>query len=189
MKIESFQNSSSLFHLHDEDENETISEISTPSPVKKISSTTSFREYRREGSLFVATDHYYGLGDSEIVFEKIGNEKNKIYFCPKEGAYYEIKRNGDYDIKEYIDLYVIQDIILDETTEKISKQELILKMSMNQVEIEDKFIQDLYIDTHHFIFHSKEEDSIFTKEHLRMKKMYIFAVESHHVPNPQQISM
>jgi hypothetical protein len=179
--------SSSIFHLQDEDENEIISEISTPSPVKKIDANIQFREYRREGSLFVATDDYYGLGDSEMVFEKLNG--GKIYFCPKVGSYYEMKRNGEYDVKEYLDLYVIHDIVLDEATEKISKQELILKMSLNQVEFEDKFIRDLYLDTYHFVYQAKEEDSLFMKEHLRMEKRYIFAVQSTQFPNPQQISI
>lgn len=180
--------SSSIFHFQ-EDENEIISEISTPSPVKKINADVQFREYRREGSLFVAMDVYYGLGDSEMVFEKLNGDNSKIYFCPKVGTYYEVKRNGEYDVKEYLDLYVIHDIVLDENTEKISKQELILKMSMQQVDFEDKFIQDLYLDTYHFVYQPKEEDSLFMKEHLRMQKRYIFAVESTHVPNSHQISM
>ena len=186
MKNFSLNASSSLFDLDDEDENEIISEISTPSPVKKIATDIQFREYNREGNIFVATDIYYHLGDSEMVLEK---KDGKISFCPNVGAYYEMKRNGEYDEKEYLDLYVIQDIVLDETTEKISKQELILKMSLNQVEFEDKFIQDLYLDTYHFVYQPKEEDSLFTKEHLRMKKKYIFAVESHHVPNPHHLSI
>lgn len=183
-----FNNSSSIFHFQ-EDENEIISEISTPSPVKKINTDIQFREYRREGSLFVATDVYYGLGDSGMVFEKLNGIKSKIYFCPKVGSYYEIKRNGEYDIKEYLDLYVIHDIVLDEGTEKISKQELILKMSLNQIEFEDKFIQDLYLDTYHFVYQPKEEDSFFMKEHLRMEKRYIFAVQSTQFSNSHQISI
>lgn len=183
------KNSTSIFHFQDEDENEIISEISTPSPVKKINTDIQFREYRREGSLFVATDVYYGLGDSEMVFEKLNGERNKIYFCPKVESYYEVKRKGEYDVKVYLDLYVIHDIVLDEATEKISKQELILKMSLNKVEFEDKFIRDLYLDTYHFVYQPKEEDSLFMKEHLRMEKRYIFAVQSTHIPNPHQISI
>jgi hypothetical protein len=62
-------------------------------------------------------------------------------------------------------------------------------MSMQQVEFEDKFIQDLYLDTYHFVYQSKEEDSLFMKEHLRMEKRYIFAVQSTHFANPHQISI
>lgn len=177
---------SSLFDLQDI-EDDTIAEISTPSPVKNVSLHIQFREYKRNGSIFTAKDTYYQLKE-EKVFEEIGN-KNKIYFCPKVGAYYEMKRNGEYDEKEYLDLYIIQDIVLDENTQKISKQELIIRMSMNQIEFEDRFIQDLYLDKYHFVYQPKEEDSLFTKEHLRMKKKYIFAVISHHIPNSQQISI
>ena len=184
--MKTFSNSS-LFDLQDI-EDDTIAEISTPSPIKDISLDIQFREYEREGSLFKAKDVYYRLGEDRV-FEKIGKNNHKMIFCPKVGAYYEMKRNGEYDEKEYLDLYVIQHIVLDENTDKISKQELMIRMSMDQIEFEDRFVQDLYLDTYHFIYQPKEEDSLFTKDHLRMKKKYIFAVVSHHLPSSQQISL
>ncbi len=174
-----------LLNLQDEEIDD-----STPSPVKKIESNTLFREYSKtkEGRFFEATDKYYVLDEeNHNVLMEVDDERNKIYFCQKEQSYYikhrKTEKNVTYDEKEYIDLYLIKDICLDEQTIKISKQELLLKFSLNNIEIDEKLLKDLYLDTYHFI---KNQDDCFIQKHLRLNKKYIFATYSQHLPTPHQ---
>ncbi len=175
-----------LMNLQDEE-----IEDSTPSPVKKIDSNTVFREYYKTGeggNFFEATDKYYVLDEeNHNVLMEVDDERNKIYFCQKEQSYYLIHRkmnqNVVYDEREYIDLYIIKDIFLNEQTTKISKQELLLKFSLNNIEIDEKLLKDLYLNTYHFI---KNQDNCFIQKHLRLNKRYIFATYSQQLPTPHQ---
>jgi len=117
--------------------------------------------------------------------------ENKIYYNKEKKSYYILHRKFEettglfYNEKEYIDLYIIKDISLDENTLQISKQELILKMSLQNIEFDEKFIKDLYLDTYYYL----TQDEHFVQQSIKMKKKYIFATFSHQLPNPQQISI
>ena len=202
-----------LLNIHD-DEFDDYEIESPPSPIKNITTDVIFREYIKEGEYFKALDNFYDIlnNEEEYDYNYICNHsgiksenltedsfilcpskksENKIYYNKEKKSYYILHRKFEettglfYNEKEYIDLYIIKDISLDENTLQISKQELILKMSLQNIEFDEKFIKDLYLDTYYYL----TQDEHFVQQSIKMKKKYIFATFSHQLPNPQQISI
>ncbi len=149
----------------------------SPSVSKK--NNLLFREYKKEGQHFIATQQYYSYEPEKNEFIDFFNQKNdemKIYFCPIQKVYYSLNEEEE---REYIDLYVIQKINFTQQDFKLTRQEIMMKMSLHDVEMDEKFIKDLYFDISY-------QYSIQQTENKKMQKRYLFSYHSQSIASPQQ---
>jgi hypothetical protein len=195
-----------LLHLEDTECDDYESDAPL-SPQKNIQSDILLREFVREGDKFKAVDNYYRteekdsfvdinhsafvgssreLPESNMLSSKKDNLSSiKLQYSTENNCYfisYPIFDDNNYlqyECKEYIDLYIIHDLILDIHDVQITKQQLLFKMSMKDIEMDEKLIKDLYLDTYYTI---KDKE---IQEEKKMKKKYIFAIRQPQLSAPQ----
>lgn len=174
------------FLLHLQDTECDNYELDAPlSPQKNIHSDILLREFVREGDNFKAVDTYYRTEEKDS-FVDINHSSHKLQYSTEKSCYYisyplfDEYNDIQYECKEYIDLYIINDLVLDIHDVQITKQQLLLKMSMNDIELDEKFVKDLYLDTYYTI---QEKD--YDEEKKKMNKKYIFAINHPQLSSPQ----
>ncbi len=172
-----------LLHLHDTECDDYESDAPL-SPQKNIQSDILLREFVREGDNFKAVDTYYRTEEKDS-FVDINHSSIKLQYSTENNCYfisYPIFDDNNYlqyECKEYIDLYIIHDLILDIHDVQITKQQLLFKMSMKDIEMDEKLIKDLYLDTYYTIKDKK------IQEEKKMNKKYIFAIRHPQLSAPQ----
>ncbi len=172
-----------LLHLHDTECDDYESDAPL-SPQKNIQSDILLREFVREGDNFKAVDTYYRTEEKDS-FVDINQSSIKLQYSTENNCYfisYPIFDDNNYlqyECKEYIDLYIIHDLILDIHDVQITKQQLLFKMSMKDIEMDEKLIKDLYLDTYYTI---KDKE---IQEEKKMNKKYIFAIRHPQLSAPQ----
>jgi hypothetical protein len=179
---QTFSNLLSFFHSAEEEEefyDEYSSQLS-PSVSKK--NNLLFREYKKEGQHFTATQQYYTYEPEQNEFIDLYSHQHdemKIYYCPIQKIYYCLNEEEE---REYIDLYVIQKIHFTQQDFKLTRQEIIMKMSMNDIEIDEKLIKDFYFDISYQLSNQQNENK-------KMQKRYLFAYQTQSIASPQQCSI
>lgn len=177
---QTFSNLLTFLHSSKGEEEELYDEYSSQlSPSVSKKNNLLFREYKKEGQHFIATQQYYSYEPEKNEFIDFFNQKNdemKIYFCPIQKVYYSLNEEEE---REYIDLYVIQKINFTQQDFKLTRQEIMMKMSLHDVEIDEKFIKDLYFDISY-----KFQQT----ENKKMQKRYLFSYHSQSIASPQQCS-
>ncbi len=172
-----------LLHLEDTECDDYESDAPL-SPQKNIQSDILLREFVREGDNFKAVDTYYRTEEKDS-FVDINHSSIKLQYSTENNCYfisYPIFDDNNYlqyECKEYIDLYIIHDLILDIHDVQITKQQLLFKMSMKDIEMDEKLIKDLYLDTYYTIKDKK------IQEEKKMNKKYIFAIRHPQLSAPQ----
>lgn len=179
-KVQSFND------LLKEIENESIENLDnydedlSPSPVKDVDEHIILREYIRNGDNFHADEKFYKLDMDSLSLINLNDCDDTMYYSKENNSYFSIEScvdsNIEFENKKYMDIYIFKDMFLDVDELKISKQDLIIRLSLNNIELDPKFIKDLYLDIYHKI-HIK--DSPF-KYNQTMNKRYLFPVNVHH---------
>ncbi len=156
---------------------------SPTSPIKKVEKDKVLREFKRVGDSFIALDNFYHM-NKDLSLGDIKYESDLFKFCENKRLYYQdvLKINDSIEFidKEYYDIFIINDIQFDFHDVKFSKQELIIKLCLLNVELDNKLIQDLYCDTYyHFKPHEKLPDLI-----QNINKKYLFLVNYNELSSP-----
>ncbi len=177
------------FDNYDEDE--------SPSPVKDMNDHILLREYEKKGDNFEAKDNYYKMDMETFDLVNINDSEDTIFYLQDNNSYFykesciisnleqseEINHMIELENKKFLDIYIFKNMFLDADEYKISKQDLIIRLALNNIELETKFIKDLYLDIYYQI-HIK--DSIL-EEKQYMSKKYFFPINMHILATPQQL--
>ncbi len=187
-KVQSFD------ELLNQIENESINnyfddyeEDNSPSPVKDIDDHIILREYIRKGDNFEANEKFYKLDMETQDLINLNDCDDTLHYSDESNSYFYIEScfdsNFEFENKKFVDVYIFKDMFLDTNEYKISKQELIIRLSLNNIELEPKFIKDLYLDIYYKI-HIKDSPLNYNQS---MSKKYLFPVNMHILSTPQQL--
>lgn len=198
-KIQSFDEL--LNQIENETNNENFDdyeEDASPSPVKDVDDHLIFREFIRKGDNFEAYEKFYKMNMETFDLVNINDCEDKIFFSKENNSFFykescfiqnSDSKNQEFDLqyenKKFLDIYIFKDMFLDSNELKISKQDLIIRLSLNNIELEPKFIKDLYLDIYHKI-HIKDSPLL---NQQTMNKKYLFPVNIYEVSSPDQISL
>ncbi len=173
------------YEYHEFDENE-YDEYDSPSPIKDECDNIIFREYERIGDNFMATSNFFKM-DNDLNLINTNDCSEELIFSVENNSYYKINikldSNLSFENKQFVDVYLFKDMFLESNEHKFSKQELILRLSLNNIELDPKFIKDLYTDIYHKIF--IKNNNISYKQ--TMTKKYLFAITNREIQSPQQL--
>ncbi len=164
-------------------EYEDYDEDSPISPIKTVEKEKVLREFKREGDSFIAIDHFYHM-NNDLSLGDIQNENDLLKFCEEKRLYYKdisvISDNIESTEKEYYDIFIFNDLQFDFHDVKFSKQELILKLSLLDIELDNKLIKDLYCDTYYKFKPYEHINDI----HLNINKKYLFLINYNQLFSP-----
>ncbi len=160
-----------------------------------------YREYIKKNDIFYGKDIYFKKDINgnylEYNFEK-NIEKQKMIKTEIDTKelyieYENIKDNYDiqYEIKKYIDLYVINIMSLDMKDSIITKQELIMRMINSNLEIDEKLMKDLYMDIYYKIKINESNNKLNNEleKEVKMEKKYLFKINNEKLSDSTQIQI
>jgi hypothetical protein len=116
---------------------------------KNMNKNIIFREYKKNGDVFIASKNFYTLSmvENRLCFQQLQSSNcinevdNQLFEFKGERIYNEI---SSYIEKKYIHLCVIQDIEFSIEDIHINKQELFKRFIENDIEINQELLEDIY---------------------------------------------
>lgn len=149
-----------------------------------------FRKYSKKGEHFMAEDDYYVFHNNLSSFQNMNSPQEIIYFDPNRKLFFQqTSETLDHDMelssKQYLDLYVIDQINISQEKIKITRQELIYHFAENQQEMDEKLLHDLYFDFSYKI----PTQNLLQEDHQSLTKIYLFACDIKQSLTPRQSSV
>ena len=140
-----------------------------------------FREFYKENEIYIATNNFY-VSD-EIDDGRLEFYNNIIKITPFNNIYMEINNKDFY--KNYINLILISNISFSLYDINIKKIDIIKKFIDNDIEIEEKLLEDLYFNK---IFSNKININMPEKFNIlngkeEMNKKYLFKININELNN------
>lgn len=127
----------------------TLLNIDNHQNYKNMNKNIIFREYKKNGDAFIASNHFYTLSmeNNKLCFQQLQSSNcmnevdNQLYEFKGDRIYNDI---SSYIEKKYIHLCIIQDIEFSIEDLHINKQELFKRFIEKDIQINQELLEDIY---------------------------------------------